>query len=239
MRVCLDAGHGGKDVGAWGKGGLLEKDIALSASLMEKACFEKYGHEVILTRETDEDVPLEKRIDIANKSDAHILISNHVNTGGARGVEVYHSASDVTGKKSAQNICRFLSYAGLINRGAKIKKGIGGDYNMIIRESHMTAVKIELGFIDNTYDSVFLKDNFFLNKFAEAIVFSILDTFEPEFNYTEGESHDVFLDEVLMLTVNDFEMGKRYIVNAVQSKICNEGSLILKNSGEKLFYYKL
>lgn len=78
-----------------------------------------------------------------------------------------------------------------------------------------------------------------MNKFAEAIVFSILDTFEPEFNYTEGESHDVFLDEVLMLTVNDFEMGKRYIVNAVQSKICNEGSLILKSSGEKLFYYKL
>lgn len=239
MRVCLDAGHGGRDVGAWARGGLLEKNIALAASLMEKACFEKYGHEVILTRETDEDVPLEKRIDIANRGGADILISNHVNTGGARGVEVYHSASDMCGKRLAQNICKFLACAGLINRGAKVKKGIAGDYNMIIRESHMTSVKIELGFIDNVYDSVFLRDDFFLNKFAEAIVFSVFDTFDIEFDRPYEKKYDIFLDEVLMLTVNDFEMGKKYIESAVKDKICSEGSLKLGSSSEKLFYYKL
>jgi len=78
--VVIDAGHGGKDPGAVGKRAR-EKDIALAIALQVGAYIEENipDVKVIYTRKKDVYVELWKRADIANKAEADLFISIHVN----------------------------------------------------------------------------------------------------------------------------------------------------------------
>ncbi len=79
--VVIDAGHGGKDSGAVGKK-TQEKDIALSIALKLGALIEENLKDVkvIYTRTTDVFVELYERADIANRAEADLFISIHVNS---------------------------------------------------------------------------------------------------------------------------------------------------------------
>jgi len=91
-RIVIDAGHGGHDPGAKGKG-LTEADLTLDVALrLEKLLLRQPGVEVIQTRRTNAFVGLEERTEIANRSGADIFLSIHANAsadGRARGVETY------------------------------------------------------------------------------------------------------------------------------------------------------
>lgn len=91
--IVIDPGHGGKDPGAIGKKGLMEKDIVLDVGIrLKRLIKEKIGANVIMTRETDIFIPLEERTAIANKKDADLFISIHANSSrreGASGAETY------------------------------------------------------------------------------------------------------------------------------------------------------
>ncbi len=92
-RIILDPGHGGKDSGARGKNGLMEKDIVLKiAKQLSRKLKERLGVEVILTRDRDVFIPLEERTAIANSKEGDLFISIHVNAAPnkrARGIETY------------------------------------------------------------------------------------------------------------------------------------------------------
>ncbi|MCF6241497.1 MAG: N-acetylmuramoyl-L-alanine amidase [Bacteroidales bacterium] len=79
--VVIDAGHGGKDPGAIGKKAY-EKDITLKIALKLGNYIKKNlkGVKVIYTRKTDVFVELFKRAEIANKNNAQVFISIHVNS---------------------------------------------------------------------------------------------------------------------------------------------------------------
>ena len=79
--VVIDAGHGGKDPGAIGKKAY-EKDITLKIALKLGSYIQKNlkGVKVIYTRKTDVFVELFKRAEIANKNNAQVFISIHVNS---------------------------------------------------------------------------------------------------------------------------------------------------------------
>ncbi len=91
--IIIDPGHGGLEVGATGKSGTLEKDITLPLSQMLKAIIERnLSYRVVLTRDRDVDVPLERRAAIANNERAFLFISIHANGyrgTKARGAETY------------------------------------------------------------------------------------------------------------------------------------------------------
>jgi N-acetylmuramoyl-L-alanine amidase len=90
--VLIDPGHGGKDPGAIGSGGLREKDVVLDIALKLGRILEKNGLEVMYTRKKDIFVPLNERTEIANKRDADLFISIHTNSSRnkrTRGVETY------------------------------------------------------------------------------------------------------------------------------------------------------
>ncbi len=106
MRVVVDAGHGGWDLGTVGRGGLLEKDLVLEiAQRLDKLLESRLGWDVILTRDDDNYIPLDQRADIANQAQADLFVSVHANYSdlpSARGVETYYTNSfSAPGSKEA------------------------------------------------------------------------------------------------------------------------------------------
>jgi N-acetylmuramoyl-L-alanine amidase/putative methionine-R-sulfoxide reductase with GAF domain len=95
MRIVVDAGHGGWDLGTVGRRGLLEKDLVLEiAQRLGKLLESRLGADVILTRNDDNYIPLDERAGMANQSQADLFISVHANYSdlpSARGVETYYT----------------------------------------------------------------------------------------------------------------------------------------------------
>jgi N-acetylmuramoyl-L-alanine amidase/putative methionine-R-sulfoxide reductase with GAF domain len=95
MRIVVDAGHGGWDLGTVGRQGLLEKDLVLEiAQRLGKLLESRLGADVILTRNDDNYIPLDERAGIANQAQADLFVSVHANYSdlpSARGVETYYT----------------------------------------------------------------------------------------------------------------------------------------------------
>ena len=91
-RIVIDAGHGGHDPGAQGKG-VTEAELVLDVTLrLEKLLQKVPGVEVILTRRTDEFISLPERTAIANREGADLFLSIHANASPntqVRGIETY------------------------------------------------------------------------------------------------------------------------------------------------------
>jgi N-acetylmuramoyl-L-alanine amidase len=90
--VVIDAGHGGKDPGAAGENAH-EKDITLAAAKVLRDELVQTGrYKVVLTRDSDEYIPLETRVRIARRANADLFISLHADSGSdanVRGATVY------------------------------------------------------------------------------------------------------------------------------------------------------
>jgi N-acetylmuramoyl-L-alanine amidase len=90
-RIVIDPGHGGHDPGALGDG-ISEADIVLDVALRLEALLAAAGVDVVLTRRSDEFIPLDRRPAIATREQADLFLSIHANASraqSARGVETY------------------------------------------------------------------------------------------------------------------------------------------------------
>ena len=91
-RLVIDAGHGGKDPGAVGPGGVLEKDLTLAISKALARRLRLEGFDVFMTRDSDVFLTLEERTAFANKKRADLFVSIHINAHnnrGLQGIETY------------------------------------------------------------------------------------------------------------------------------------------------------
>jgi N-acetylmuramoyl-L-alanine amidase len=95
LRIVLDAGHGGWDLGTVGRKGLLEKDLVLDiVERLGKLVENRLAAAVIYTRTDDNYIALEKRAEVANLAKATLFLSIHANYSdfpSARGVETYYT----------------------------------------------------------------------------------------------------------------------------------------------------
>jgi N-acetylmuramoyl-L-alanine amidase len=93
-KIVLDPGHGGKDPGAIGAGGIAEKEIVLSiAKKLATKLRKDLRVDVVLTRKDDRFVALEDRTALANAENADLFISLHMNASEnteAKGIETYY-----------------------------------------------------------------------------------------------------------------------------------------------------
>jgi N-acetylmuramoyl-L-alanine amidase len=91
--VAIDPGHGGKDQGAHGPNGTLEKNITLAVGRNLAAMINRQpGMKAFLTRDGDYFIPLKTRYDIARQHKADLFVSIHADsytTSDARGSSVW------------------------------------------------------------------------------------------------------------------------------------------------------
>lgn len=110
-RVVLDAGHGGFDPGAMGRGGLMEKKVTLDLALRTERILARTapGLKLYLTRRDDYYLPLSARTAEANRFSADIFVSLHINAGerrAAQGVETY-SCSEKASSLEAERLAAY------------------------------------------------------------------------------------------------------------------------------------
>ena len=112
--IVIDPGHGGKDTGARGPGGLFEKDVTLKISKKLAARLVKAGFTVHLTRDRDEYIALSKRPAIAKKLGADLFVSIHAN-GFKRitseGFETFFASIEAT-DQAAMDLAQWENQAG-------------------------------------------------------------------------------------------------------------------------------
>ncbi|MFH1097119.1 MAG: N-acetylmuramoyl-L-alanine amidase [Candidatus Desantisbacteria bacterium] len=101
MTIVIDPGHGGKDSGAVGKSGLLEKNVVLNIAKKLKFSLQRALPDIniLLTRDSDYFIPLRERTRFANYKKADLFISIHSNASyarGAHGFEVFHLSTEAT-----------------------------------------------------------------------------------------------------------------------------------------------
>lgn len=134
--IVLDPGHGGKDPGARGRRGTEEKDITLKVALRLRDLLSKQpGVRVLMTRDQDVFVELEERAKFANRQEADLFVSIHVNSHPSRavkGIEIYHF-----GEAKDQ---RALEVAARENGTPLGSTGVGWEY---LVADLLTAKKIE------------------------------------------------------------------------------------------------
>ncbi|WP_233843129.1 N-acetylmuramoyl-L-alanine amidase [Dyella sp. 2HG41-7] len=79
--VAVDAGHGGKDQGAHGPNGVLEKDVTLAVARNLAAQINRQpGMKAVLTRDGDYFIPLKQRYEIARQNQADLFVSIHADS---------------------------------------------------------------------------------------------------------------------------------------------------------------
>ncbi len=104
LRVALDPGHGGIDPGAE-VGAINEKTLMLTlARELREVLLRSGGFEVVMTRDDDRFVSLERRIALAHQAGADVFLSLHADSlseGLAHGATVYVLARDASDKASA------------------------------------------------------------------------------------------------------------------------------------------
>jgi N-acetylmuramoyl-L-alanine amidase len=91
-RIVIDPGHGGRDSGAVGPGGVREKEVTLAIARRLRDRLEAEGFEALLTRDSDRFVALEDRARFANRKKGDLFVSIHCNAYKSRrmrGTETY------------------------------------------------------------------------------------------------------------------------------------------------------
>lgn len=174
-KVYLGVGHGGSDSGAVGY--IVEKDVNLQIALACKEYLEANGVHVMISRTTDIDMPLEKRIKQCNEYDPDLAIDIHNNAGKGDGFEVFHTIYGGVGKTLAQNIEIEIKAIGQNSRGLKTKKNSSGkDYFGFIRQISCPSIITETAFVDNKADAEQIDTLEEQKMFGEAIAKGILKT---------------------------------------------------------------
>ncbi|HEX3044453.1 MAG TPA: N-acetylmuramoyl-L-alanine amidase [Bacillota bacterium] len=175
-RIIVDAGHGGIDLGACGRQGTREKAINLEVALRLKDLLEGAGAVVIMTRPDDTFISLYERPYQANYLDADLFISVHTNNHpdrSVKGIEVFYYPGRPESQSLAGSILENLShFTGLNALGVKTNDFV------VIRETQMPSILLELGFLSNFQEESIIMTQEFKENAAWAIFQGILKYYQ-------------------------------------------------------------
>lgn len=172
--IVIDAGHGGRDVGARGQKPFCEeKRLCLQTARLVKKYLDQLGYHVVMTRTSDAFIPLARRVEIAKQADSQLFVSVHFNSCRSptvQGVEVFfydskeHKRRTLASKRLADSILTRV-----IRRTAANSRGVKKGNFYVIRETSMPAVIVEGGFISHPTERTNLKSIEYQEKIARGI----------------------------------------------------------------------
>jgi len=129
--IAIDPGHGGRDPGAIGPAGTLEKTIALQVAYRLKTEFDNLdGYRAVLSRGDDRFIPLRDRVRFARESDADLFLSVHADAfhdPRAKGSSVFALSTNGASSEAARwlasrnNASDFIGGVSLENRDEEVK----------------------------------------------------------------------------------------------------------------------
>ncbi len=195
--IVIDCGHGGKDYGAIGMGGVQEKNVCLSVGTALALLLRTQGCQVMLTRKADDMVLLDERTAYANACNADLLISIHANYAANRkvtGLEtfcmmpglfipqfctltqaqkkiVYHVNNQVAvhSEKLARSVQQHVcATINIVDR--TVKHAVA----QVLLGSRMPAVLVEIGFLSNKREAKLLVTPTYQYKLAQGICKGIM-----------------------------------------------------------------
>lgn len=171
--VIIDAGHGGKDLGASAIDGTTEKDLVLSIAQKVKALNNNPKINIVLTRESDRFINVVDRANFANASNANLFVSIHMNEAGTAkftGTTCYIPSKNKLYQKESNMIAKnILSATSEFFPLSKINTREMGIW--VLDNVKMPSVLFESGYISNSNDLQFVKGN--ISRIANGILEAI------------------------------------------------------------------
>lgn len=178
--IMVDPGHGGKDPGMVGVGGLEEKGINLEISLILRDVLEERGWNVLLTRESDKGLydetadnkkaqDLQRRIALIDEKKPVLTVSIHQNSyedQTVKGPQVFYYESSSEGKKLAECIQETMNKELGIE---KVRKAKGNASYYLLKRSSSVLVIAECGFMTNPEEAELLQTAEYQKRIAEAL----------------------------------------------------------------------
>ncbi|MFT3912459.1 MAG: N-acetylmuramoyl-L-alanine amidase [Ferruginibacter sp.] len=181
ITVVIDAGHGGKDNGAIATDGTLEKDLTLYLAKKIQELNRSENIKIILTRETDIYQEPKEKAGLANKFNADLFISLHVDNAPAAGDEKQTGMSVFVARDEFKNTASSKLFATSIISAfhnnyllrvpvnpSQTKRGI-----TVLEHTTCPSVLIEAGFVSNKNDLAYLKSTDAQEQFAKNILSAI------------------------------------------------------------------
>lgn len=178
VTIAIDPGHGGRDPGAVGVGGLREKDVVSDIAYDVAEILEQLGARVILTRSDDREIDLDPRVRIAERANADLFVSIHANSislerPDVNGLETYYYSS---GFQLAETIHdAILGQLNMTDRGVRQARFY------VLRTSSMPAVLIETGFVTGAQDAQNFANPSWRSQMAQAIANGIMQYAQRNF----------------------------------------------------------
>ncbi len=188
ITIIIDAGHGGRDSGAVGLGGSLEKDINLAISQYIGKLFELTNLDIQLTRRDDallykegqesrkKFYDLYNRIEFSKQFARPVFVSIHQNKFPSekyKGLQVYYSKNHDDSKKIAMLIQDKTKLYLQKDNNRKIKEA--GKNIFLLKNIQCPALLVECGFLSNKEDEKNLNDEEYKKKIAFIIFSALLD----------------------------------------------------------------
>ncbi len=177
FKIVLDPGHGGKESGASGPTGYLEKDVNLVVSKLLRDELVKRGATVVMTREDDREVSLVERQAIISQEEPCIAISIHHNSLPDDGdAEKIKGFAAFWYQPQAHNLAMFL-HNYVVKKLGKPSYGVFWDNLALTRPTAAPSVLLELGFMSNPDEFEQIVNPEVQKKTANAIAQGITEWF--------------------------------------------------------------
>lgn len=195
--IVVDPGHGGSDPGKVASDGSMEKDLNLEIATTLASALRDRGYDVIMTRQADQmsllerskNADMRKRVEIANNSDACMMISIHQNSyedEAVCGPQVFYYKTSQEAKDFAELLQQKLNEDLNITNPRTSKAN--ADY-YILKETSVLSVIVECGFLSNATETAKLKDKTYQEKIANCISDAVV-SYEARKTQKRGD-HDI------------------------------------------------
>lgn len=169
-KIVIDAGHGGKDLGA-NRDGVYEKDLNLQVLLLLKRELEKRGLTVYTTRSTDVFLPLPQITSVANSYHPDLFVSVHQNAStnaALNGIETYYYTPQSLAL--AQKVHKHM-----INNVSAPDRGVRKAMFYVIHHTAVPSILCEVGYISNYNERQELQSRDRQQKTAAAIADGVVE----------------------------------------------------------------